>query len=47
MSDVTTLASETNCHIFEGCGFPAPGLQNFVFKPLFSVGSFDFNKPML
>jgi F-type H+-transporting ATPase subunit a len=47
VSDVTTLASETNCHIFEGCGFPAPGLHNFIFKPLFSVGSFDFNKPML
>src|SRR6202453_4172101 len=35
------------CHLFSGCGFPAPGLQNFSFKPLFSVGSFHFNKPML
>ncbi|MCW2872166.1 F0F1 ATP synthase subunit A [Actinacidiphila oryziradicis] len=47
MSDVTTLASETNCHIFEGCAFPSPGLQSFVFKPIFSIGSFHFNKPML
>jgi F-type H+-transporting ATPase subunit a len=41
------LASETNCHIFEGCGFPAPGLHSFVFNPLFSIGSFHFTKPML
>jgi F-type H+-transporting ATPase subunit a len=47
VSDVTTLASETNCHIFEGCGFPSPGLHSFVFEPIFSIGSFHFNKPML
>jgi F-type H+-transporting ATPase subunit a len=35
------------CHLFSGCGFPAPGLQNFYFKPLFTVGSFAFTKPML
>ncbi len=35
------------CHLFSGCGFPAPGLQDFDFKPLFSVGSFHFTKPML
>lgn len=47
MSDVTTLAFESNCHIFDGCGFPAPGLHSFVFEPLFTVGGIDFNKPML
>jgi F-type H+-transporting ATPase subunit a len=41
------LAFETNCHLFDGCGFPAPGLHSFVFDPIFSIGSFDFNKPML
>jgi F-type H+-transporting ATPase subunit a len=35
------------CHLGSGCGFPAPGLQDFDFKPLFSVGSFHFTKPML
>jgi F-type H+-transporting ATPase subunit a len=35
------------CHIFRNCGFPAPGLQDFDFKPLFKVGSFGFTKPML
>ncbi|HEX6527237.1 MAG TPA: F0F1 ATP synthase subunit A [Streptosporangiaceae bacterium] len=35
------------CHLFSGCGFPAPGLQDFQFKPLFSIGSFHFTKPEL
>ncbi|MFH8571486.1 F0F1 ATP synthase subunit A [Streptomyces sp. NPDC017993] len=41
------LAFETDCHIFSGCGFPAPGLHSFVFDPLFTVGGYEFNKPML
>ncbi|WP_019544983.1 F0F1 ATP synthase subunit A [Streptomyces sulphureus] len=41
------LAFETDCHIFDGCGFPAPGLHSFVFEPLLTVGGFEFNKPML
>lgn len=47
MSADQVLAFETNCHLFDGCGFPAPGLHSFVFDPLFSVGGFDFKKPML
>ncbi|MDQ1026090.1 F-type H+-transporting ATPase subunit a [Streptomyces umbrinus] len=43
------LAFETDCHIFDGCGFPAPGLHSFMFEPL--VGDADssiyFNKTML
>ena len=35
------------CHLFSGCGYPAPGLQDFEFRPLFSIGSFHFTKPML
>ena len=35
-----TLAFETDCHIFDGLGFPAPGLHSFLFKPIFdAVGS--------
>ncbi|MEU2625518.1 MULTISPECIES: F0F1 ATP synthase subunit A [Kitasatospora] len=41
------LASEAGCHLFSGCGFPAPGLNEFDFKPIFSIGSVDFTKPML
>ena len=35
--DVNALASG-GCHIFSGCGFPAPGLQDFEWKPFFSIG---------
>ncbi|MEC4016728.1 F0F1 ATP synthase subunit A [Streptomyces sp. H27-D2] len=41
------LAFETDCHIFSGCGFEAPGLHSFLFKPIATVGGFEFNKPML
>ncbi|GAA2071277.1 F0F1 ATP synthase subunit A [Streptomyces albiaxialis] len=47
MSADQMLAFKTDCHIFDGCGFEAPGLHSFVFEPMFSVGGFDFNKPML
>lgn len=42
-----TGAAAGGCHLFSGCGFPAPGLQDFDFKPLFSIGSFNFTKPEL
>lgn len=35
------------CHLYSGCGFPAPGLQDFNWKPFFTIGSFGFTKPML
>ncbi len=43
------LAFETDCHIFDGCGFPAPGLHSFLFKPLIGDGDSNvyFNKTML
>ncbi|MDN3024872.1 F0F1 ATP synthase subunit A [Streptomyces sp. S.PB5] len=47
-----TLAFDTSCHLFDGCGFDtvAPGLHSFLFEPL--LGDADgnalyFNKPML
>ncbi|MFJ9337769.1 F0F1 ATP synthase subunit A [Streptomyces sp. NPDC101733] len=45
----TVLAFETDCHIFDGCGFPAPGLHSFLFQPIFGDGdsSVYFNKTML
>ena len=46
-ADRQMLAFETDCHLFDGCGFPAPGLHSFLFKPIFTIGGFDFNKPML
>ncbi|WP_326693990.1 F0F1 ATP synthase subunit A [Streptomyces sp. NBC_01267] len=43
------LAFETDCHIFDGCGFPAPGLHSFLFKPIWGDGDSNlyFNKTML
>ncbi|MEU8506716.1 F0F1 ATP synthase subunit A [Streptomyces brevispora] len=43
------LAFETDCHIFSGCGFPAPGLHSFLFEPLWGDADSNlyFNKPML
>lgn len=48
-ADQTQLAFEWDCRIMSdnGCGFPAPGLHSFLFKPLFEVGGFEFNKVML
>jgi F-type H+-transporting ATPase subunit a len=43
--DVGVLASG-GCHLFSACGFPAPGLQDFEWKPFFTIGSFSFTKPM-
>ena len=42
-----TLLAESGCHINHDCAFPAPGLNLFDFKPIFSVGGLDFTKPML
>jgi len=40
-------AAAGGCHLFSGCGYPAPGLNSFDFKALFSIGSFNFTKPEL
>jgi F-type H+-transporting ATPase subunit a len=40
-------ASCSNPHLFSGCGFPAPSINDFYFTPLFKVGSVAFGKPGL
>ncbi len=45
--DAAPATPAGGCHIFSGCGYPAPGLQSFDFRPLFTIGSFNFTKPML
>ena len=50
MSDVhVTVVGHTasGCHIFSGCGYPAPSLEDFNFKPVFSIGAWHVTKPML
>ena len=47
----TTAASACNnpssAHIFSGCGFPSPSINDFYFTPLFKIGSVAFGKPGL
>ncbi|HEX9042367.1 MAG TPA: F0F1 ATP synthase subunit A [Trebonia sp.] len=38
-------AAAGGCHIFSGCGYPAPGLQDFTFTPMFRIGSWGVTKP--
>ena len=52
MTEVLAAAASTNCtvnnsHLFNGCGYPAPGLQDFQFRPLFTIGSWSVTKPEL
>jgi F-type H+-transporting ATPase subunit a len=42
-----TLLAESGCHIDTDCGFPAPGLHSFEFKPILSIAGFEFTKPIL
>jgi len=45
---VDKCADETARHLHSGCGYPAPGYpKSFLYGPLFQIGSFTFNKPML
>ena len=41
------LAFETDCHFEHDCGYPGPSLWSFKFEPIFTIGGFEFNKPML
>lgn len=38
-------SSSPDCHLFSGCGFPAPGAEIFQFDAIFSftIGSLSFN----
>ncbi len=47
MSDVPVTAVASGCHIFSGCGYPAPSLDDFDFKPAFSIAGLHVTKPML
>jgi F-type H+-transporting ATPase subunit a len=38
-------AAAGGCHLFSGCGFPAPGLQDFDFQTLFTIGAWHVTKP--
>src|SRR5260370_7194774 len=41
------MTTASGCHLFSGCGYPGPSISDFYFKPIFTIGSFEFTKPML
>ena len=51
MNHVVAMEAAKTCsiysHIFSGCPFPAPTIQDFYFTPLFTIGNFHFYKPMM
>jgi F-type H+-transporting ATPase subunit a len=49
VSDLRVLTTAGGCHFqsHPSCGYPAPGIGDFYFKPLFTIGSFQFTKPIL
>ncbi len=47
MNHVVAAEAARSCHIFSGCGYPSPDISNFYFRPLFTIGHFQFDKPML
>ena len=47
MSDLRVVTTASGCHFMSGCGFQAPSIDDFYFKPIFTIGSFQFTKPIL
>jgi F-type H+-transporting ATPase subunit a len=41
------IATASGCHIFSGCPYPAPSVDDFYFRPIFSIRRFHFTKPDL
>jgi F-type H+-transporting ATPase subunit a len=47
IGDVRVVADAAGgCHLFSGCGFPAPGLQDFEFQTMFMIGPLHVTKPI-
>jgi F-type H+-transporting ATPase subunit a len=47
VNHVVAAPAAGGCHILHGCPYPAPSIQDFYFRPLFTIGVFHFDKPML
>jgi F-type H+-transporting ATPase subunit a len=37
----------SSCHIFSGCGYPAPSIEDFMFRPIATVAGFQITKPIV
>jgi len=49
VSDVHVAMVASGCHFQSTppCGYPAPSIEDFFFKPIFTIGGFEFTKPIL
>jgi F-type H+-transporting ATPase subunit a len=47
VSDIQAAGWPSGCHFHSGCGYPAPEIGDFYFKPIFTIGGFEFTKPIL
>jgi F-type H+-transporting ATPase subunit a len=47
VAHVTTVASGCHFQSTPSCGYPAPSIEDFFFKPIFKIGGFEFTKPIL
>jgi F-type H+-transporting ATPase subunit a len=47
VSNVSVMTTASGCHIFSGCGYPAPSIENFYFKPIFTVAGIQITKPIV
>jgi F-type H+-transporting ATPase subunit a len=47
VSDVSVMTTASGCHIFSGCGYPAPSISDFYFKPIFTVAGIQITKPIV
>jgi F-type H+-transporting ATPase subunit a len=52
VSHALAMTVATNCdpntsHIFSGCPYPAPNIDDFIFKPIATVAGFQITKPMV
>jgi F-type H+-transporting ATPase subunit a len=49
VSNLLVLTTAGGCHFQSkpSCGYPAPTIEDFFFKPIFSIGGYQFTKPIL
>src|SRR6266480_254640 len=41
------MTTASGCHIFSGCGYPAPTISDFYFKPILTVAGIQITKPIV
>jgi len=47
VSHALALTTASGCHFQSGCGYPAPSIEDFIFKPIATVAGFQITKPIV